>query len=239
VLSDRQRTLGITDVFDLSESGHKQGVQFHTGNGRLNIRVVDAGTGQGIAGAVTNLANDLQWPFEVRRLADGASLARTDAQGSISYDQLPSGRYEVACYAFGYLRVASDLTQVWDGSSAHVVMALSPAAMAAFELSDRLARRVDTDSVAVCCRVTDLATGEAIPAGAGVYASEEHSVTISLKEPHATEPSLLHLPEGKYRIDYSVRPYDTVQRIMKASFHEGTVTVELTTGRITTIRLDD
>jgi hypothetical protein len=111
--------------------------------------------------------------------------------------------------------------------------------MAALELSPSLKKRVNTDSVAIACRVTNLDTQTPIPWVVGVLKSDEHQIAVSLRNPNTESQSLLHLPQGRYRIDYDLRPFDTVQRFIERSVYKGTVTVELTTGQTKNILLDD
>jgi hypothetical protein len=51
--------------------------------------------------------------------------------------------------------------------------------------------------------------------------------------------SLLHLPQGRYRIDYELRPLDTVRRVARLPVHKGAVTADLTTGQTKSILLDN
>lgn len=233
VLRDRTRVLGITDIFEMGESEDLRGVAFRTGHGRLDIRILDAQTGQGIDAAGFSVVNEREWPFEDRRHAlDGRSSSMvTNAQGAALHEDLPPGRYQVSAWAQGYLPTASDFITIDGAESTPVTLALAPAALATFDLSEKLRNRVETDSVLIKCRVTDLDTGQSVPSLVGGYASEEHAVSISLEQPDSTIGSVLHLPEGRYRIDYELRPYDTVRRVTEMPFHKGTVTVDLTVGQ--------
>ena len=241
VLSDADRVLGISDVFTLVDGEHRQGIEFRLGQGRLLITVVDAQTGQGIAEAHPLVENDLEWSFWDRRPRpgrDGPGLV-TDTDGRAVHTDLPAGRYQVSCRAGAYLWATSDFVEVPGDGTAQVTVPLKPAAMASFELSPSLRDLIDTDSVQIQCRVTDLHTETPVPLVYGAYTSEIHDVSFSLDEPGAGAWPRLHLPEGRYRLEYAVRPYNTAKRVVEMSVHEGTVTVELKTGQVTPVLLED
>ena len=240
VLSDTDHVLGISDVFTLADGEHRQGIEFRLGQGRLSITAVDAQTGQGIAEAHYLVENDLEWSFWDRRPRpgrDGPGLV-TDAQGRAVHTDLPAGRYQVSCRAEGYLWATSDFVEVAGDGTASVTVPLQPAAMASFELSPKLQDLIDTDSVQIQCRVIDLDTQTPVPVVYGAHTSEIHNVSFSLDEPGAGAWARLHLPEGRYRLEYAVRPYNTTKRVVEMSVHEGTVTVELKTGQVTPVLLD-
>ena len=241
VLSDKTRVRGITDIFELAESQDLRDVTFRTGQGRLNIRILDAPTRRGLAGARFTVMNDLEWAFwDHREATDGRdSRTVTDAQGLAEREDLPAGRYRVTAWAFGHLPTRSEFVTLNGTGVQALTVEMAPAAMAAFEFSESLRRRVDTDSIYVKCRVTDLDSGQSVPSLMSGFVSEEHGVSISLEQPEYALGSVLHLPEGRYRIDYALRPYNTVKHVVEMPFHEGTVTVELTTGQIQTVFLDD
>lgn len=241
VLSDKARVRGITEIFEVGESQHLQGVELRIGHGQLDIHILDAQTGQGIDAAIFTVSNDLEWPFRDRREApDGrASRMIADAQGGAFHEGLPPGRYQVSAWARGYLPAASGFVALGGTATKRVTVTLAPAAMAAFDLSERLRSRVETDSVRIKCRVTNPDTGELVPLQMGMYTSDEHSVSVSLEQPETNIGSFLHLPEGQYRIDYTLHPYNTVRRVVEMPFHQGTVTITLKTGHIQTILLDD
>lgn len=240
VLSDADHVLGISDVFTLADGEHRQGIEFRLGQGRLLITAVNAQTGQGIAEAHYLVENDLEWSFWDRRPRpgrDGPGLV-TDIHGRAVHTDLPTGRYLVACRADRYLWATSDFIEVPGDGAAQVTVPLKPAAMASFELSPRLRDLIDTDSVQIQCRVIDLGTQTPVPVVYGAHTSEIHNVSFSLDEPGAGGWGKLHLPEGRYRLEYAVRPYNTVRSVVEMSVHEGTVTVELKTGKVTPVLLD-
>jgi protocatechuate 3,4-dioxygenase beta subunit len=241
VLQDSQRTLGITDVFTLSESEHKQDVQLRLGHGQLDVHVIDARTAQGVGEAQFLVTNDLGWAFtDSRLMPTGRSAGMVaDAQGSALCEELPSGRYQACAWARGYLSSSSAYVTIRGNETEQATVALSPAAVVAFELSESLRKRIDTDSVEVLCRVTDLATEALVPWVLGAYRSDEHCITMSLQGPRTDPMSLLHLPQGRYRIDYELRPLDTVRRVARLPVHKGAVTADLTTGQTKSILLDN
>jgi len=241
VLSDKMSVRGITDIFETGESQDLQGVTFQTGQGQLDIHILDAQTGQGIDAARFTVQNDLEWSFWDRRdTSDGRSSRMvTNAQGAALYEGLPAGRYQVSAWTRGYLPATSDFIALGGAKIQSVTVALTTAAMATFDLSEGLRGRVETDSIRIECHVTDLNSGQLVLSQRGGHTSEEHAVSISLERPESTTGSALHLPEGRYRIDYALRPYNTVKRVVEMAFYEGTVTVELTTGQTQTVLLDD
>ena len=228
-LGDKNRVLGITDVFEMGPSDHRDDIVFHLGRGRLSIRVIDAQTARPIARESYEIENDLEWLFYDR------AAMETDAEGRALYEGLPPGRYQVSCGAVGYLQANSDFVEVDDSRLAQVTVALQPAAMARFTLSEHLRSRVDTDSVFIYCRVTDLDTQTIVPLGH----SQRHTVRFSLAQPDEDSFSRLHLPAGRYRLDYEIRPYNTARNTVEMPVHKGTVAAELTTGQTTVVPLED
>lgn len=236
-LSDENRVLGITDVFEMGPSDHRDDIVFHLGHAHLSIRVVDAQTARPIAQAFYSIENDLEWPFYDKRLTVRSNSAgmTTDARGRALYRGLPSGRYQVSCGAQGYLFASSDFVEVDNTHLAQVTVALQPAAMARFSLSEHLRSRVDADSVFIYCQVTDLDTQTIVPLGH----SQQHTLHFSLAQPDEDAFSRLHLPAGRYRLDYQVRPYNTARNTVEMPVYKGTATAELTTGQTTIVPLDD
>jgi len=236
-LSDENRVLGITDVFEMGPSDHRDEIVFHLGHARLSVRVVDAQTARPIPRASYWIENDLEWPFYDKRLIVQSNSSRmtTNAQGRALYEGLPSGRYQVSCGAKGYLCASSDFVEVDNTRVAQVTVALQPAAMARFTLSEHLRRRVDTDSVLIYCTVTDLDTQTIVP----MRGSQQHTLHFSLAQPDEGSFSQLHLPAGRYRFDYEIRPYNTARNTVEMPVHKGTTTAELTTGQTTTVPLND
>lgn len=236
-LSDENRVLAITDVFEMGPSDRRDDIVFHLGHAHLSIQVVDAQTARPIAQAFYWIENDLEWPFYDKRLTMRSNSSRmtTNAQGQALYKGLPSGRYQVSCGAKGYLFASSDFVEVDNTRVAQVTVALQPAAMARFTLSEHLCRRVDTDSVFIYCTVTDLDTQTIVP----IRGSQQHTLHFSLAQPDEGSFSRLHLPAGRYRLDYEIRPYNTTRNTVEMPAHKGTATAELTTGQTTTVLLND
>jgi hypothetical protein len=216
-------------------------VEFRTGTGRLDIRIVDALTGKGIGAAGFSVGNERQWTFEDHRDALDGRRSRmvTDAQGAAVHEDLPPGRYQVSARAHGCLPTISEFVNITGAETEPVTLALRPAALATFDLSETLRNRVKTDGVRIECRVTNLDTNELVPSLIGTRIADEHGVFLSPEESVTSVGAFLHLPDGRYRIDYEVRPYNTVRRVLALSIHEGTVNVELVTGQTQTIMLDD
>jgi hypothetical protein len=241
ILRDHSRVLGITDVFTIQGSEERRDIRFRMGDGQLNVTVLDAETRAEIGGASCIVENDLEWTFTGNwaGATESSRGATTDGSGRALFTGLPSGRYGVSCQAEGYLWATSEYVVVRSSGVGRVAVALEQAAMATFELSQGLRSLVDTDSVLIRCRVTDLDTQILVPVEIGAHRSEEHGVSISLEEPRSDAWSKLHLPAGRYRIDYALRPYNTARNTAYMQVHEGTVTVELETGQITTVLLDD
>ncbi len=241
VLRDKDRVLGITDVFEMGASDRRDDIVFRMGQGKLSIQVVDALTTQPIARARYMIENDLEWPFYDKRLTvqSSSDTMRTDARGRALFEELPRGQYQVSCQAEGYLWATSAFVAVDDGHVTQVTVALEPAAMASFKLSERLRSRVDTDSVFIYCKATDLDTQTIVPMRFGSYRSQQHTVRFSLETPDGNVWSLLHLPAGRYQLDYEVRPYNTARNTVEMGVYKGTVTAELTTGQVTVVDLDD
>ena len=241
-LSNDERTLADTDVLALAEMQHKRDVQFRLGRGQLDVRVVDARTGETVAGARLDIMNDRGHRFADKRLApeDKTFGMMTDARGSAVYQGLPPGQYQVSAWARGYLLSYSGFVTIRGNETQQMVVPLQPAAMGMFELSESLKKLVGTDGVDISGRVTNLDAKSSDSDKVGPYESGEFSVTVALQGSNDGDIySTLYLPEGRYRIDYELRPLDTRTRIVTDPVHKGTTTAELKTGQTSTIVLDD
>ncbi len=241
VLRDKDRVLGITDVFEMGASDRRDDIVFRMGWGKLSIQVVDARTKQPIAQAQYMIQNDLECSFYDRRrsVETDRITMRTDARGRAIFEDLPAGRYKVSCQAEGYLWATSEFVALDNRHVAQATVALERAAMASFKLSEHLRSRVDTDSVFIYCQVTDLNTQTTVPMAFASYRSQQHTVRFSLAEPDEDSFSKLHLPAGRYRLDYEIRPYNTARNTVEMPVYKGTATAELTTRQTTIIPLDD
>jgi hypothetical protein len=241
-LSDNQRTLADTDVLTLTEMQDKRDVQFRLGQGQLNVRVVDARTGETVSGARFVVMNDRGRTFVDKRLVpdDKVFGMATDARGSAVYQGLPPGQYQVSGWARGYLPSDAGFVTIRGNEAQQAVVPLQPAAMGAFELSESLKKLIATDGVDISGRVTNLDAKSSDSDKVGPYESGEFSVTVALQGSNDGDMySTLYLPEGRYRIDYELRPLDTRTRIVTDPVHKGTTTAELKTGQTSTIALDD
>ena len=240
-LTNDQRTLADTDVLTLGEMQHKRDVQFRLGQGQLNVRVVDARTGETVAGARFDIMNDRGHRFADKRLApeDKTFGMMTDARGSAVYRGLPPGQYQVSGWARGYLPSPSGFVTIRGNETQQVVIPLQPAAMGLFELSESLKKLVGTDGVQISGRVTNLDSKPSDSDMVGPYESGEFTVAVSLQGSNDDMYSMLYLPEGRYRIDYELRPFDTSTRVVTDPVHKGTVTADLKTGQTSTIVLSE
>jgi len=240
-LSNDERTLADTNVLALAEMQHRRDAQFRLSRGQLGIRMVDARTGEAVPGARFDIMNDRGHRFDDKRLApeDKTFGMMTDAWGSAVYQGLPPGQYQVSAWGRGYLPSGSGFVTIRGNETQRVVIPLQPAAMGVFELSESLKKLVGTDGVQISGHITNLDSKPSDSDMVGPYESGEFTVALSLQGSNDDTYSMLYLPEGRYRIDYELQPFDTRTRIVTDPVHKGTVTADLKTGQTGTIVLSE
>ncbi|HUT30916.1 MAG TPA: sigma-70 family RNA polymerase sigma factor [Sedimentisphaerales bacterium] len=224
-------TLGITDEFELGESEHIDNVAFNTGNGTLQINVIDADTSQGIPDCVFYIRNDLEAMFCSKKLAPEGSRygMTTDGNGQAEYSTLPDGNYVVWAETPGFLPGESESVKVHGGEITSVTLSLEPAAVVRFELDSVVKERITGEYVYLRCRVTDAETREPVPMLTLYGENAEHTVRLGPEKISIGRQPDLKLHEGTYNIEY--RLYQ--DRKGSLSFNagppllEGTVTVKL------------
>ncbi len=225
----------ISDVFELGESQHLENMTLNTGSGKLSIHVVDAETGQDIPHAGFAIKNDLDSYFYSKRLVpEGKSHGMaTDEQGKAEYTNLPKGRYVVCGQAPGYLTTAkSDWLDVSDSVITPVTIALKPASIVWFELSEQIKQQITGETVYLRCRVTNLDTQESVPMVTLYGEDDEHTVWLLPKGYAIQDKSEIDLPEGRYEIKYRLyqdRKGSLSYRVSPPLL-EGTANVELNKG---------
>jgi hypothetical protein len=234
-------TLGITDAFDLGESEHMDNVTFNTGDGTLQINVIDADTSEGIADAVFYIRNDLEAVFFRKQLApEGSRYGMTaDGKGWAEYPALPDGNYVVWTEAPGFLPAESEWVKVHDVQTKSVTISLEPAAVVRFELDTVVKERITGEYVYLRCRVTNARTRELVPMLALYGESAEHMVWLRPEKISIRRQPGLKLQKGTYQIEYRLYQdrrgglsYDTSPPLL-----EGTVTVELNRGETEVITI--
>jgi RNA polymerase sigma factor (sigma-70 family) len=224
-------TLGITDEFELGESEHIDNVAFNTGNGMLQINVIDADTSQGIPDCVFYIRNDLEAMFCSKKLAPEGSRdgMTTDGKGQAEYPALPDGNYVVWAETPGFLPGESESVKVHGGEITSVTISLEPAAVVRFELDPVLKEHITGEYVYLRCRVTNEETREPVPMLTLYGENAEHTVRLGPEKISIGRQPDLKLHEGTYNIEY--RLYQ--DRKGGLSFNagppllEGTVTVKL------------
>jgi len=235
LLSSDRETLGITDDFELGESEHIDNVTFNTGNGTLQINVVDADTSQGVSDTGIYIKNDLGVVFfRKNRVPEGSRYGViTDGNGRAEYSSLPDGSYVVWTVARGYLPSESEWVKVSSGEITPVTLSLEPAAVVRFELDCELQKRITGEYSYLRCRVSNTKTGDIVPI--------EHAERMVWLAPEDTSvrPEL-KLPEGQYQIEYSLyqgRRYLSYK--VKPPLLEGTVNVEIDKGETKLITVSE
>ena len=240
VLGDAEKTLAISEFFEMAGENHIDGINFHHGNGSLLLRVIDARTGHRIPNAMFSLTNDLQTPFmdQTYVLDDTYQTMTTDENGRCSYAGLPKGRYQAMAFGYGYLAGQSEWANVADGRETELAVRLEPAALVRFELSDAVKEKVTTSQVLISCRVTDTTTRDVVKHKWLYGESEYHAVLMSLSEPVDDIQSILHLPAGTFEIVYNVMTMEMVNRAQVGggeNVARGSETVTCQTGQTTYI----
>ena len=220
----KRKILGFSDVFELGESEHLENATLYTGDGGIDISVLDLETGEGVP-KVGYLAveNDLDAVFR---------LMSTNDQGKAECSDLPRGEYIVWVQTPGYLTTRIEGITVNDGVVTPVTVYLDRGAVVSFELSAQVRERITAARARFHCRITDLDTGELVPKPAPRYTGyrqyDEHTLYFA---PTLTDPTI-NLPEGRYEIEY--RLYEITYTSTSALL-EGVASVELLKGKTTTI----
>jgi hypothetical protein len=234
-------TLGVTDAFDLGESEHIDNVTFNTGDGTLQINVIDADTSQGIADAVFYVRNDLEAVFYSKQLApEGSRYGMiTDGKGWVEYSALPDGNYVVWAQAPGYLPRESEWVKVSDGEVTPVAISLEPAAVVRFELDSELQKGITAEYIYLRCRVSNAETGDIVPMLTFYGEHAEHMVWLAPEDTSVHRQPNLNLPEGQYQIEYRLYQDRKGSLSYKVSppLLEGTVIVELNKGETKAITI--
>jgi len=239
-LWDSEKTLAVSEVFDIAESQNLEGIQFHHGNGRLLIRVVDTRTNVRIPSAQFTMTNDMQASFFDKRLIPRKTgrVMTTDEEGQCLYDGLPNGRYKVKSGGYGYSLGQSDWADVTESQQSELTIRLKSAALVHFEITDAVRAQIPTEKVIVNCKVTEAAT-EAVIKYRGLWSeSDHHTIVISLSESADDTPSVLNLPEGTFRIDYTIRTFGSVdgaQVGLGKTVAQGKATITCQVGQTATI----
>lgn len=240
VLYDSDKTLAVSEVFDIAESQNLEGLQFHHGNGRLLIRVVDARTHVRIPSAQFIITNDLQTSFFDKRLTPRKTgrVMTTDEEGKCLYDGLPNGRYKVKSRGYGYSLGQSDWADVTENQQSELTIRLESAALVHFEITDAVRAQIPTEKVIVNCKVTEAATEAVIKHRSLWSESDHHTIVMSLSESTDDIPSVLNLPEGTFSIDYTIRTFGSVdgaQVGLGKTVAQGKATVTCQVGQTATI----
>ena len=239
-LYDSEKTLAVSEVFDIAESQNLEGIKFHHGNGRLLIHVVDARTNVRIPGARFTMSNDMQAGFFDKGLTPKKTgrIMTTDEEGQCIYDGLPNGRYKVKSEGYGYLLGQSDWANVTVGEQTELTVRLEPASLVRFDLKDTIREQITTDSVRIDCKVTD-ATSQALVRNISIWGEHDtHYVRVFLNASKDELSSVLNLPEGTFNIDYTIRTFglvDGVQVGLGKTVAQDKVLVTCQTGQTVTI----
>jgi len=215
ILWDSDRTLAISDIFEVAESDRLDGLTFHHGNGRLHIRVVDARTGERIPGALFSLKNHLHAGFfDKHHVPDYSERPMAvGEEGECLYDGLPDGQYQVKAQGYGYLLGESAWADVSGAQEAELLVKLEPAALVRFELTNAVRAQIPTEKVILSCKVTEAATQTVVNYRTVRGESEHYTIVMPLSEPVNDLYSVLHLPEGTFTFDYTVRTFDLVDGV--------------------------
>lgn len=246
LLRTKQATQGISDVFELTESEHVEGVAFNTGNARLQISVIDLDTGEDVPQAAFAVQNELNANFSSWDLSANKKRQRmtTDDRGKAEYTGLPRGTYIVRVDMPRYIPANSEWIDLVDGETGSATVYLERAAVARFEVSPEVLRRVTSERAYLRCRVIDPDTGRLIPKPTPMLSYykeyDEHTLPIVGDDlPEYIQPEI-YLPEGWYEIEY--RLYQDRKGYINTSrppMIAGVANVELIKGKTTTILVTD
>jgi len=227
-MSESGEILGISDVFELTEAEHLEGVTLSTGNGRFEISVLDLETGEGVA-KVDDLVieNDREAVFR---------LLSTDDEGKAKCSNLPPGEYIMWVQTTGYLMTRIEGISADDSEVTPVTIYMERGGVIRFEVSARVREMIAAARAILRCRITNLDTGQLVPKPVlkwtGYRRYDEHSFNFS---PALTAPEI-DLPEGRYEIEY--RLYDMAYA-SRPALAEGVARVKLFRGKTSTILIAD
>jgi len=240
LLWDSEKTLAVSEVFDIAEAQNLEGLQFNHGNGRLLIRVVDARTNVRIPGARFTMSNDMEAGFFDKGLTQKKTgrIMTTNEEGQCLYDGLPNGRYKVKSEGYGYSLGQSDWADVTAGQQTELTVRLEPAAMVRFDLKDTIREQITADSVMISCKVTDATSHELVRDISIWGENDSHYARIFLSASKEELSSVLSLPEGTFNIEYTIRTRDVVdgaQVGMGKTVAQGKATVTCQAGQTATI----
>jgi protocatechuate 3,4-dioxygenase beta subunit len=242
VLSSSERTLAISDIFEMTESEDLTGLYFHYGNGRMLIRVVDAGTNHPIPNAMFTVMNHMQTNFRDKRHAkdqDGSGqIMVVGEDGQCVYEDLPKGRYQVKADGYGYFLGQSAWVDVGADEKAELTIKLKPTAVVRFELTDTMLAQITKSDVLIYCKVTDVTT-QALVKNMNLWGEyDSHHIRMSPSESVDDVFSVLDLPEGTFDIEYTVQLMNMVNRAQvgpSVKVAQGKTTVTCQPGQMTTI----
>ncbi len=243
LLTAKDGTLGISDVFNLAESEQLENITFNLGSATLQIHVIDAETLFAIPNANFAIKNDLEAGFRSKRFVpeDSKSPMITDERGTVEYTNLPEGKYVVWVQTPGYLTTKSEWVNLGGGEIHKMTVPVEPAAIVNFEMSEALKKRIAADTVYLRCRVTNINTNELVPMIGPYGEDEEHTVWLLPEEYAAQHLIAIKLPEGIYEIKYRLyqdRKGHLSYKIQSPLF-EGTVNVELDKGETRLITVSE
>jgi hypothetical protein len=239
-LWDSERTLAVSEIFDIAESGDLDGIGFNYGDNKVLIHVVDAKTDSPISGAMFRIANDVQTSFSDKRHypTEGGGTMTVNQGGLCLFDGLPDGMYQVRAQAQGYFLGESDWLAVAADQQAELSIRLQPAAQVSFELTDALVEQIAANRVHISCKVTESGTQTVVKERTLWRESDYHSAAISLSDPGDTTYSSINLPEGTFDIEYTVRSLNIVDRVQvgpSQTVARGEATVTCQIGKPATI----
>ncbi len=228
-LSDQDRVLAISDVMDLAPSEDCPSVKWNYGNGKIDLQVIDAETGEPIPEARFMAHHSLPYRFY------NSSKEQVDDDGKCLFDGLPSGTYWVIASAEGYLGSQSDPIEVVDGQVASLAIALLPAVQVNFEVSDELLKFIVADSVQIDCCLVNSQT-EALDQRLTVWGTDDrYSISMPKEQLQSDSPPMLDMPEGNFEIHYRVMQYMKGSGVVDKVVYEGSVTATLQQGEVTVI----
>ena len=148
--------------------------------------------------------NDLgTYFFSKLLIPEGSYDMITDVRGQAEYTNLPKGRYMVYGRTNGYLTANSEWLDVSDNKAASTSVALTPASIVRFELSEQQKQRITGEMVYLSCRIIDLSNKELEPMNKFNVEGERKVFLSTVAAANKPEPTLI-LPAGRYEIRYQL-----------------------------------